>query len=150
MISPNQVQLIGAVGKDPEIRSTAGGLTVASFSLATNETYLDQKTNQKKEVVEWHNIVAFGKTADVVRDYIKKGSRLVMVGKLKTDSWTDKDTGKKAYRTNIIMATFTFMGSSGNKADGERAGSSSRTSADASYAQDYVADEYIRDEDIPF
>jgi len=105
----NKVFLLGAVGKDPEIRSTAGGTVVASFSLATSDREKDAQGNWQDKS-EWHNIVAFARTAEIVRDYVKKGSQLFIEGKIQTRSWDDKDTGKKNYRTEIIVNELSLLG----------------------------------------
>ena len=98
----NKVFLLGNVGKDPEIRSTAGGMTVASFSLATAERAKDAQGNWADKT-EWHNIVCFQRTAEVVRDYVKKGTQLLIEGKIQTRSWDDKTSGEKKYKTEILV-----------------------------------------------
>ena len=96
--SVNKVILLGNVGKDPEIRSTPSGTMVASFGLATSDRYQDPQGNWQDRT-EWHNLVAFKRTAEIVRDYVKKGSKLYVEGKLQTRSWDDKETGQKRYKT---------------------------------------------------
>ena len=93
----NKVFLLGNVGKDPEIRSTAGGMQVASFSLATADRAKDAQGNWADKT-EWHNIVCFQRTAEVVRDYVKKGSQILIEGKIQTRSWDDKASGEKKYK----------------------------------------------------
>lgn len=101
----NQVNLIGRVTADPEVKALErSGTTVASFSLATNRTWKNDK-GEKQEEVQFHNIVAFGKTAEIVEDYVSKGMLLFVNGRLQTRSWEDKDSGKKQYRTEIIVDT---------------------------------------------
>ena len=151
----NKVFLLGNVGKDPEIRSTAGGMIVASFSLATADRQKDQQGNWQDKT-EWHNLVAFSRTAEIVRDYVKKGTQLFIEGKIQTRSWDDKDSGQKKYRTEILVNEMSLLG--GGPGRGEGAGSSggySRSST-ASFDQrtpasqpDY-ADQGITDDDIPF
>jgi len=94
MASVNKAILIGHVGKDPEIRSTASGDTVSSFSLATNSGYGDNKTT------DWHNVIFFGKTADFIKDYIKKGSQIYVEGRIANRNYVDKN-GVKKYVTEI-------------------------------------------------
>ena len=94
MASVNKAILVGHVGKDPEIRSTASGDTVSSFSLATNSGYGDNKTT------DWHNVIFFGKTADFIRDYVKKGSQLYVEGRIANRNYVDKN-GVKKYVTEI-------------------------------------------------
>jgi single-strand DNA-binding protein len=152
----NKVILLGNVGKDPEIRSTQGGMQVAKFTLATTEGVKDQsgKWNDK---TEWHSLVAFGRTAEIIRDYVKKGSQIYVEGKLSTSSWDDKESGQKKYRTEILVNDLQLLGGRG---EGAGSGSSERTSggyATNSYsrpaptapASEY-AEQGITDEDIPF
>ncbi len=149
----NKVLLLGNVGKDPEIRATAGGMTVASFTLATADRTKDAQGNWADKT-EWHNLVAFQKTAEVVRDYVKKGTQLYIEGKIQTRSWDDKESGQKKYRTEIIVNDLTLLGSKGG--GGESSGGGYSKSNTASYDQrppasqpDY-ADTGITDDDIPF
>jgi single-strand DNA-binding protein len=146
----NKVFLLGNVGKDPEIRTTAGGMTVASFSLATADRAKDAQGNWGDKT-EWHNLVAFQRTAEIVRDYVKKGTQIFVEGKIQTRSWDDKESGAKKYRTEILVNELSLLGGRGGGEGGgsyERAGSSSG-SAKSAPANDY-ADQGITDEDIPF
>ncbi|HEV2709017.1 MAG TPA: single-stranded DNA-binding protein [Edaphobacter sp.] len=148
----NKVLLLGNVGKDPEIRSTAGGMTVASFTLATADRQKDAQGNWADKT-EWHNLVAFQRTAEVVRDYVKKGTQLFIEGKIQTRSWDDKESGQKRYKTEVLVNELTLLGS---KSSGESSGSSYTKSNTASYdqrtpaAQPDYADQGITDDDIPF
>jgi single-strand DNA-binding protein len=149
----NKVFLLGNVGKDPEIRSTTGGMTVASFSLATADRQKDAQGNWADKT-EWHNIVCFQRTAEVVRDYVKKGSQILVEGKIQTRSWDDKTSGEKKYKTEILVNELTLLG---GKPSGEGASSGGYSKSNtASYDQrtpssqpDY-ADVGITDDDIPF
>ena len=152
----NKVFLLGNVGKDPEIRTTAGGMTVASFSLATADRAKDQQGNWADKT-EWHNLVCFQRTAEIVRDYVKKGTQIFVEGKIQTRSWDDKTSGEKKYKTEILVNDLSLLGGGGG-ARGEGGGttggySSSRAASPASSASapsnDY-ADQGITDEDIPF
>jgi len=153
----NKVMLLGNVGKDPEIRTTAGGMTVASFSLATAERAKDQQGNWADKT-EWHNLVCFQRTAEIVRDYVKKGSQLFVEGKIQTRSWDDKTSGEKKYRTEILVNELSLLGGRGDggsssgggyeKSSGGYSGSRS-SAASAPPANDY-ADQGITDDDIPF
>jgi single-strand DNA-binding protein len=146
----NKVFLLGNVGKDPEIRSTAGGMTVASFTLAT----ADRKKDGANWVdsTEWHNIVCFQRTAEIVRDYVKKGSQILVEGKITNRSWDDKESGQKRYKTEILVNELTLLG---GKAGGSEGGSYAKSNT-ASYAssapasQPDYADTGITDDDIPF
>lgn len=153
----NKVLLLGNVGKDPEIRSTAGGTIVASFSLATADRQKDQ-TGQWVDKSEWHNLVAFNRTAEIVRDYVKKGSQLYIEGKIQTRSWDDKESGQKKYRTEVLVNDMTLLGKPGGGSEGgggssyTKAASSSSTSYDQrspASVPDY-GDNGITDDDIPF
>jgi single stranded DNA-binding protein len=98
--SVNKALLLGYVGKAPEIRSTASGTLVASLSLATAERQEDRQGNWTDRT-EWHNLVAYGRAAEIVRDYVNKGTHLFVQGKIQTRSWDDKESGEKRYRTEI-------------------------------------------------
>ena len=101
----NKVILVGTVGKDPDIRITQNS-KVATFTLATNETY--KSNGEKKTVTEWHNIVIWGKLADIVEKYVRKGNHLYIEGKLSIRSWND-NTGIKRYVTEVIAHTMTML-----------------------------------------
>ncbi len=147
----NKVFLLGNVGKDPEIRATAGGMTIASFTLATADRQKDS-TGNWADKTEWHNLVAFQRTAEIVRDYVKKGTQIFVEGKIQTRSWDDKESGQKKYRTEILVNELSLLG---GRPSGEGGGSSySRSSSSSSAstpsaAPDY-ADQGITDDDIPF
>jgi single-strand DNA-binding protein len=152
--SVNKVILLGNVGKDPEIRATAGGMTVANFSIATTDRIKGQD-GQYTDKTEWHNLVAFQRTAEIVRDYVKKGNKLYIEGRLQTSSWDDKATGQKKYKTEIIVSDLSLLSGRG-EGGGEGGGGSYTKSNTASYdqrtpaAQPDYADQGITDDDIPF
>ena len=112
-MSVNKVILIGHIGKDPEVRHLDSGVAVASFSLATNESYTD-KSGNKQTLTEWHNVVIWGKLAEVMEKYGKKGQLIYVEGKLKADSY--EKNGEKRYSTKVICSEFRFLGS--GKSDG--------------------------------
>lgn len=153
--SVNKVILLGNVGKDPEIRSTAGGTMVANFGLATTDRTKDAQGNWQDRT-EWHNIVAYGRLAEIVRDYVKKGHKLFIEGRLNTRNWEDKEhSGRKVYRTEIIVNDLSLL--SGRDESGPSAGGYSRQSNSASFDQrppaaqeDYAQSAEISDDDIPF
>jgi single-strand DNA-binding protein len=122
--SVNKVILLGNVGKDPEIRSTPGGTMVANFTLATSDRQKDAQGNWSDRT-EWHNLVAFTRTAEIVRDYVKKGSKLYIEGKIQTRNWDDKETGKKVYRTEIIVNDLSLLSGRDEPGSGPSRGSSS-------------------------
>jgi single-strand DNA-binding protein len=154
----NKAFLLGHVGKDPEIRSTASGMIVASFSLATADRQKDSHGNWEDKA-EWHNLVAFQRTAEIVRDYVKKGTQLFIEGKIQTRSWDDKATGEKKYRTEILIDELTLLGrvsgrengghgnGRGNSRDNSEGFGRSRSATHEEYA---YADQGITDDDIPF
>jgi single-strand DNA-binding protein len=153
--SVNKVILLGNVGKDPEIRSTGGGTMVANFTLATSDRQKDAQGNWQ-ERTEWHNLVAFTRLAEIVRDYVKKGSKLYVEGKIQTRSWDDKESGQKRYRTEIIVNDLSLLS---GRDDGSSSGysRSSQSSSTASFDQrqptgpnDYGQSAEISDDDIPF
>jgi len=108
MAGVNKVILIGNLGKDPEVRHLEGGTAVASFTLATSETYKD-KNGQRIEQTEWHTVVVWRALAEVAEKYLKKGMTVYVEGKLRTRSWEDKDKVKR-YSTEIVGDTFTMLG----------------------------------------
>jgi single-strand DNA-binding protein len=105
----NKAILLGHVGKDPEIRSTNGGTIVASLSLATADRQKDGQGNWQDRT-EWHNLVAFNRTAEIIRDYVRKGSQLLIEGKIQTRTWDDRESGQKKYRTEILIYELTLLG----------------------------------------
>ncbi len=96
----NQVQLIGRLGRNPEVKHFDGGKVKASFPIATNEYYKDAQ-GAKVEDVQWHNVVAWGKTAEIIEKYVQKGSEIALTGKLNSRSYDDKD-GNKKYITEVV------------------------------------------------
>jgi single-strand DNA-binding protein len=108
MSGVNKVILVGHLGKDPEVRHLEGGITVASFSLATTER-ITNKSGEREDLTEWHNIVVWRGLADVAEKYLKKGSQIYLEGKIKSRSWDDKE-GVKRYTTDIVADTFTMLG----------------------------------------
>lgn len=108
MASLNRVCLIGNLGKDPEIRSIPSGSKVASFSIATTESYTGKDGN-KQDKTEWHNIVLWRGLADIAEKYLRKGSQVYIEGKLQTRSWDDKD-GQKRYITEIVAENLVMLG----------------------------------------
>jgi single-strand DNA-binding protein len=107
MAGVNKVILVGNLGKDPEVRHLEGGAVVANFPLATTESYKD-KSGQRNEQTEWHNIVVWRGLAEIAEKYLKKGMTIYMEGKLRTRSWDDKE-GHKRYTTEIVGDTFTIL-----------------------------------------
>lgn len=148
----NKVFLYGNLTRDPEMRALPSGQQVASFALATNRTYKD-KEGQKKETVEFHNIVAFGRLADLIGQYMKKGRPMFVEGRMQTRSW--ETDGKKNYRTEVVVENFQFgpspMGGGGPTSSAPRPskGGAEATGASAAKEIEYPTEE-VSPEDIPF
>lgn len=104
----NKVILVGRLGRDPEVRSTPQGTSVAKFTVATDERFTD-RAGEKQERTEWHNIVAWGKLGEICGQYLKKGKLVYIEGSIRTDSWDDKESGQKKYRTEIIANTMKML-----------------------------------------
>jgi single-strand DNA-binding protein len=155
----NKVLLYGNLTRDPELRALPSGQQVANFALATNRTYTD-KEGRKQEMVEYHNVVAFGRQAELIGQYMKKGRPLFVEGRLQTRSWEAE--GKKNYRTEIVIDSFQFGASAGG-AGGEGRGASTGAAGASAPAHDMggsseqpsgseiqYPDDEINPEDIPF
>jgi single-strand DNA-binding protein len=167
MKSVNKVILIGNLGKDPEVKYTPQGTPVAKFSLATNERYKD-KEGQWQDRTEWHNIVLWQRLAEIAGEYLKKGSKVYIEGRLQTHSWDDKQSGQKKYMTEIIGNDIVLLGGRGEGGGGgEHAGGSRGVASSAAsgggnnFDQSTPEAEHaaapapagaspITDEDIPF
>jgi single-strand DNA-binding protein len=117
----NRVILVGRLGKDPEIRSLPSGTSVTKFSIATDERFTD-KSGEKQERTEWHNIVAWGKLAEICGQYLRKGKLVFIEGSIRTDSWDDKETGVKKYRTEIIAQNMQMLDKKGDDEGGGYSG----------------------------
>ena len=107
--SVNKVILIGNLGKDPEVKYTPSGMAVARFSVATTDRVKDKDGNWQDRT-EWHNLVAFQRTAEIAAEYLKKGNKVYIEGRLHSDSWDDKETGQKKYKTEIIINDLVLLG----------------------------------------
>lgn len=164
--SVNKVILLGTLGKDPELKYTPQGTAVAKFSMATNESYKDKQSGEWKERTEWHNIVCWQRTAEVASEYLKKGRKVYIEGRITTRSWDDKETGQKKYMTEIICNDLVLIGGkneggSSGGGDSEGGGYSKRGGAAAGGGMDQRGggdqeDHFsqnnaeITDDDIPF
>jgi len=144
----NKAMLIGNLTRDPETRNTAGGQTVASFSIATNLVWTDQSGQQQKKV-EFHNIIAWRKLADVCAKYLKKGSKVYVEGRLQTTDWTGQD-GVKRYRTEIVLENMIMLDNKtgGNITSGQSGANSNEPIIEI--PDEAIDDEEIRVENIPF
>ncbi len=120
----NKVILIGNVGQDPEIRFTPGGDAVANLSVATTESWTDKQTGQKQEKTEWHRLVAFKKLAEIIQQYVTKGARIYVEGKIQTRKWQDQ-SGQDRYSTEILINDMQMLGGNqqqGNQQSGQQGG----------------------------
>jgi single-strand DNA-binding protein len=147
MSSLNKAILIGNLGKDPEIRYTPDGSPVASFSLATSETWTD-KSGSRQEHTEWHNIIAWNRLADLCKRFLSKGRQVYVEGRIRSREWSDRD-GNKRRTTEIIASQIVLLGSrsQGMEATAAPLDSGQRSSAESDQA---FGDSGITDSDIPF
>lgn len=125
----NKVILIGNLGSDPEVRYTPDGVPVANFSLATTESWNDRNTGERQERTEWHRLVLWRRQAEVAQQYLKKGSKIYIEGKLQTRSWDDQ-SGQKRYTTEIVVFDMQMLDSRGEGGGGSGGGGGGR---DAGY-----------------
>ena len=152
-MSLNRAQLIGNLTRDPELKQIPGGQAVASFGVATNFTWTDQ-SGQKQEKVEFHNIIAWRKLAEICGQYLKKGSKVFIEGRLQTSSWEGED-GVKRYRTEIVADNMIMLDAKGNavsmdrEAGGIEKASSSKDDSVSEMASAPSGDE-VTIEDLPF
>src|SRR5215472_381409 len=110
MKSVNKVILLGSVGHDPEVKITASGIPVGRFSLATNERFKD-KSGKFQDRTEWHSVVVWRRLAEIVGEFVSKGSQLYIEGKLQTTSWEDRQSAGKKYRTEVVADDLVLVGS---------------------------------------
>jgi single-strand DNA-binding protein len=151
MAGVNKVILIGNLGKDPELRYTPGGQPVASFPLATTERWSD-KNGQRQDRTEWHNIVVWGKLAELANQYLKKGRSAYIEGRITNRSWDDKD-GNKKYKTEIVANQIQFLGSPQSQSGGAdmQAGPELSQSPDPQFNQPGVSNAAgMGEDDLPF
>lgn len=142
----NLCQFIGRLGHDPEVRATAKGETVTNLSIAVNESWSDKTSGEKKELTTWVNVVAFGRLAEVMRDYLSKGSMIYVSGKLTVRKWQDKN-GDTKYATEIVAREMQMLGW---RSDGAQArNSDSRPQPQPAMAPATGFDDF-EDPDIPF
>jgi single-strand DNA-binding protein len=130
----NKVMLIGNLGADPEIRYTAGGAAVANVRLATADSWRDKDSGETQERTEWHRVVFFGRLAEIVEQYVKKGSQLYIEGRLQTRKWQDKEGNEKS-TTEIVASEMQMLGGRGGAGGGGSAGGPERSGAGGSGGQ---------------
>jgi single-strand DNA-binding protein len=160
--SVNKVILIGNLGKDPEVKYTPQGTPVAKIALATNERFKD-KAGEWQDRTEWHNVVLWQRLAEVAGEYLKKGGKVYIEGRLQTRSWDDKTSGQKKYMTEVVASELIMLSGrgegagGGDFAGGSRSGASSSAGGGNNFDQRTPEPEPagasagpITDEDIPF
>ena len=152
----NKVILVGNLGNDPDIRYTAGGAAVANISLATTDSWKDKESGEQQDRTEWHRIVFFGRLAEIVGEYLRKGSQVYVEGRLQTRKWQDK-SGNDRYTTEIVANEMQMLGGRGGSGGGmgnndqapppmseSSPGSGSGSGSAPAAGNDFV------DDDIPF
>jgi single-strand DNA-binding protein len=112
----NKVILIGNLGRDPEMRYTPSGVAIATLALATSEVWKDKATGENQERTEWHRVVVYQRLAEVCGEYLRKGSKIYIEGRLRTNKWQDKTTGQDRYTTEIIADSMQMLDSKGGSA----------------------------------
>jgi single-strand DNA-binding protein len=143
--SLNKVFLMGNVGQDPEVQESRNGIVV-SLSLATDESF--KLNGVWQERTDWHSLVAFQRNAEIVRDYVQKGSKILVQGKIRTDSWDDQATGERKYRTKVIVLELTLLSFAQTR---DQQATRYAGEAEASFPmQGQYAQEELTSADIPF
>jgi single-strand DNA-binding protein len=150
----NKAIIIGNLTRDPELKSLPSGVKVCSFSVATNRTWKD-KSGARQEAADYHNVVVFDRAAENVAQYMKKGSQIMVEGRMQTRSWDDSATGTKKYRTEIVAATVQFGSKGSEGGSGSYTPKATPAGAKADKDEDELGtieypDEQISAEDIPF
>jgi single-strand DNA-binding protein len=150
----NKVILIGNLGKDPEVKYLPSGSAVCNVTLATSESWKDKDTGEKKDRTEWHNVVFYGRLAEIAGEYLKKGSQAYVEGSLRTRKWQDKE-GRDRYTTEIIVSEMQMLGGrgggGGSTASYEDEGGPARAAPSRpAKPKATVADSGDPDDDIPF
>lgn len=132
MSGVNKAILIGHLGKDPDVRKTPNGTSVATFSLATSERYTD-RNGERQDKTEWHNVVLWGKLADLAGQYLAKGRNVYIEGRITTRSWDDRD-GNKRYTTEIVGNTMQFLGGGTNNGGMPNGGNNNSMAGQQAYS----------------
>jgi single-strand DNA-binding protein len=156
--SVNKVILVGNLGKDPEVKYTPQGTAVAKITVATSSSYKDKTSGEWQETTEWHNVVLWQRLAEIAGEYLKKGNKVYIEGRLQTRSWDDKTSGQKKYMTEVVANELVLLGGPGGGSGG--GGGYQKRGAGAGGGGDFDqrspepepahADTGITDEDIPF
>ncbi|HEU5402016.1 MAG TPA: single-stranded DNA-binding protein [Terriglobales bacterium] len=158
--SVNKVILVGNLGKDPEVKYTPQGTAFAKLTVATSNSYKDKTSGEWQETTEWHNVVLWQRLAEIAGEYLKKGNKVYIEGRLQTRSWDDKTSGQKKYMTEVVGNELVLLGGPGGGGQGSGGGGFQKRGAGANNDFDQRAPEHegapvgdntgITDEDIPF
>lgn len=143
----NKVILIGNLGRDPEVRYTPNGVAVANVTLATSESWKDKQSGEMQERTEWHRVVFYQRLAEIVGEYLSKGSKIFVEGRLQTRKWQDKNTGQDRYSTEIIADNMQMLDSKGGSNSNYEKPAAATGTSDANAAPPTL-DTF--DDDIPF
>jgi single-strand DNA-binding protein len=146
--SVNKVILIGNLGRDPEVRYTPNGLAVANITIATTESWKDKQSGENQERTEWHRVVFYSRLAEIVGEYLRKGSKIFIEGRLQTRKWQDKNTNQDRYTTEIIADSMQMLDSKGASATNQAEPAFEKTAEAAPAGPGPAADSF--DDDIPF
>lgn len=149
--SVNKVILIGNLGRDPEVRYTPNGLAVANITIATTEAWKDKQSGENQERTEWHRVALYARLAEITGEYLRKGSKVYIEGRLQTRKWQDKTTGQDRYTTEVIADSLQMLDSKGSgnyQAGSDQAATKSNTSAEMPPQTEQPVDHF--EDDIPF
>ena len=139
----NKVMLIGNLGADPELRQTGSGTSVCELRIATNESWFDKASNERKERVEWHKVTVWGASGENCGKYLRKGSKCYVEGRIQTEEWNDKD-GNKRYTTKIVASSVQFLdskgsgGGSASQSGGKQSSGGSSSGPGSSFGDDSI------------
>jgi len=151
--SINKVILIGNLGRDPEVRYTPNGLAVANIAIATTESWKDKQSGEQQEKTEWHRVVMYGRTAEIAGEYLKKGSKIYIEGRLQTRKWQDKNTNQDRYTTEVVCDSMQMLDSKGGNNNSGQAESSNANQAENTFSAAPTTSTETVDsfnDDIPF
>lgn len=147
MSSLNKCQIIGRIGRDPEMRYMPDGSAICNFSVATSETWKDKATGEKKEATTWHNVVMYRQLAEIAGQYLKKGGLVYIEGRLQTRKWQDKTTGQDRFATEIVADEMKMLGGKPGESSGERHGGPAKQDGKPTAKPDQWVDDF--DSELP-
>lgn len=146
----NKVILVGNLGRDPEVRYTPSGMAVANIAVATSEAWKDKQSGEMQERTEWHRVVFYQRLAEIAGEYLRKGSKVYVEGKLRTTKWQDKNTGQDRYTTEIIADTMQMLDSKGGGAPSDQSMPYEKPAMTTAAAPSSAPAMDNFDDDIPF